>query len=525
MAGEIPQAPSDKAVDEENIYTEIHRMTWKRRTTGLLAGITMGVGFGLLIGAAVAFLPWGLAAMGVAGATVNGAAVAVPVLAEILSTAAIFAGVGGMLGLTIGADVGSSAGAVTAGLTRTEPPGKTQAAAHAPAPGLGEYVNPKVGIACTVLFAGFGALLALNPFTAMALMGVPALSALSGTAATVASASIMGMFGATMGINFPLISAKLSNFYNKLVTGKIFESSEEGASPVLSQSVAPALAQSAPSQDISQQVGLASASSMVFQPQIHVQPVRNLKDSLKDLAREVADNNQAIRHEIQITVHTPQPSVPPGEPAPQAEKPAETAKQEPAEKQTLVQEVKEIVREVTPHEAPREEVAAEKKSAEQKPAETASVEPAPIPQPVHHATLKQEFATLVKDAALNGQHLQAGTPVPVPTLAPEPAVTTVEVPAAPKLKDHLKNLAGDVAVNGYKIHTDHVQPLAAAPASEACDPTCFSPKDIIAEREARADQKRDMAKPFSAPMPAPQAIIAAHESGAETAADPTLGRC
>jgi hypothetical protein len=245
--------PPDNVAPVEDYYDKIHGKTWGRRTSGFIAGATLFGGFGMVGGAIAAFLPYALGAAGIAGA----AAVAAPGALVIASNAALFGGAAAWLGMTIGADVGSNAGSVAAGLEEKEKREKSgqpavaqsQAATTAKPPRL---FNWKVGLVMGLMFAAFGALIALNPITAstVALMGFAAAS----PAASVASASVLGMFGATMGVNFPYLSNKISNYYSRLLKGKTFEKttdSEAAASLPLQPAVqqAPELQAPAAAQD------------------------------------------------------------------------------------------------------------------------------------------------------------------------------------------------------------------------------------------------------------------------------------
>lgn len=208
--------PDETQKTESNaVYDRVHRMTFGRRTAGFMAGATLFGAIGAIGGLVASFLPYALGALGVAGA----AAVALPGLAAIGSTVALFAGASAFLGLLIGADVGASAGSVTAGVMEYKNSDRpSQGASKGAGQKKEKLFSPMAAVSFGAIFAGFGALIALNPLTASAvtMMGFAAGTA----AASVASGTMMGLLGISLGINFPMMSSKLSNFYTELCKGK-----------------------------------------------------------------------------------------------------------------------------------------------------------------------------------------------------------------------------------------------------------------------------------------------------------------
>lgn len=233
---------------EDALYTNIHRITWRRRVAGMLGAATLGIALGAAIGAVAICLPW------VAGLLGSSAAIAAhigpPLLAGangILHAAGVFGAFGGFVGATLGAEVGANSGASTAEiLTDRALDGKAPSEAEILAlsqsqgqkKGLAGLVNPKVMLTSGLMFAAFGAMallaapsILLAPATMaalglgkLAMLGTTALgSAHFSVAALSAGSAIFGMFGATLGINAPRITASLSNFYSRMLTGQLFE--------------------------------------------------------------------------------------------------------------------------------------------------------------------------------------------------------------------------------------------------------------------------------------------------------------
>lgn len=170
--------------------------------------------FGALGGAIVSFLPAVLSAAGVEGV----ASAALPSVSAVLGNAALLGGAAAWLGVGIGADVGANAGAVNAGLDEQRAAGREGAS---PAPSVDrtppKMFNMKAALTFGALFAVFGALVAMSTFTAPAvtLLGFAAGS----KAASLACAAVLGLFGCTMGINFPVVSNKLANGYARMLKG------------------------------------------------------------------------------------------------------------------------------------------------------------------------------------------------------------------------------------------------------------------------------------------------------------------
>lgn len=238
-------------IGEDELYTKIHRTTWKRRVTGMMAACTLGLALGAVIGAVAICLPWALGMMG----AVSAAGSAFPALLGvngIMHAAAVFGVFGGFMGSAIGAEVGANAGASVAEILNDReldgkaPPDRAIAAlAQSPEPkkGVGGYFNFKVALTAGLMFAAFGALAliaapGLMAGSTLSLLGLGALAKLGGTAivagaptfpyaALAAGSAIFGMFGMTIGVDAPRITARLSNFYAKLNTGKLFERSPE----------------------------------------------------------------------------------------------------------------------------------------------------------------------------------------------------------------------------------------------------------------------------------------------------------
>ncbi len=223
------------ALGEDQIYSIVHRTTWKRRVAGMMAACTVGLALGALIGAAAVCLPWLVGVAGLSGA----ASVAFPALVGtggMLHAAGVFGVAGGFLASALGTEVGANAGSVTAGilanrgLESKDGPALEQALTNiGPTKTKGPLFNPKVALVTGLMFAAFGALalwaapgILLGAGT-LQMLGLGGLGALGvGTpAALAAGTAIFGMFGATVGVNPPI--AELSNAYSKLITGEVFQ--------------------------------------------------------------------------------------------------------------------------------------------------------------------------------------------------------------------------------------------------------------------------------------------------------------
>ena len=210
----------------EDYYDTIHRKTWARRTAGILGGATLFGACGAVGGVIASYFPYVLSALKVEGVTA--AASTLPFAPAVLTTAAIFGAAAALVGVVIATDVGANAGSISAGLEEKE---KRENLGNSPSKDIDKngqqavkkprLFNWKTAVVCAGLFALFGAALgfATAPISFMGGLGLVAGS----NAAIAASSAIFGMFGATLGTNFPVISNKLSNFYLSVLNGKIFE--------------------------------------------------------------------------------------------------------------------------------------------------------------------------------------------------------------------------------------------------------------------------------------------------------------
>ncbi len=221
----------------DSYYDSIHRATWTRRTAGFIGGTALGGAIGAPIGAAAAFIPYAFGAAGIAGAAV----VAAPAMGAVITSAAMFAGVAGLMGFAAVGTVGADAGAMAAGLAEKEKlEGKTSTEAQSPAKPE-KLFSWKVAAFTIPIFAAFGAVLALNPITAPAV--VAAFGFAGGTTAAIAaSASVLGAFGAVVGFKMSYLTNKVSNFFCDLITEKCFEkkpglSAQPDITPVQEQHV------------------------------------------------------------------------------------------------------------------------------------------------------------------------------------------------------------------------------------------------------------------------------------------------
>lgn len=235
------QAGSDET------YDRIHRKTWSKRTSGFLGAATLFGGLGLVGGLVASFMPAILDGLGVAGVTGG-----LPSTAAVMGNMALFAGAASWLGLTIGADVGSNAGAATAMIEEQERRDRSRGPSPAPEKSAAPTREPrmfniKTALLMGAVFAAFGAMVAMSPITApvVALAGFKAGTAAAG----IAAATVLGMFGTTMGINFPVISNRLANKYSEILKGDAFENKpEQAAQPQPQPELAAEQAPPAPAQ-------------------------------------------------------------------------------------------------------------------------------------------------------------------------------------------------------------------------------------------------------------------------------------
>jgi hypothetical protein len=236
---------SNQPAETEDYYDKVHRASWAYRTASFIGCAMVGVAFGAVAGAIAAFLPCIMGALGIAGA----AAVAMPGLAAVAGSAALFAGVGGLMGFAAGGVVGASSGAVAAGLAEKEkrehqkdghsvsrqaPPVRPPEIKNA---GIPKLFSWKVALFTVPLVAGFGALLALNPATApgVAMLGFQGATAATATvaaqpasaAAIAASASMFGMLGAAFAFKFSYLTNVATNFSMKMISGKLLSAEPE----------------------------------------------------------------------------------------------------------------------------------------------------------------------------------------------------------------------------------------------------------------------------------------------------------
>ncbi|NBO18671.1 MAG: hypothetical protein EBV03_05465 [Proteobacteria bacterium] len=215
--------------DSEDTYDRIHRKTWSRRTSAFLGAATLFGAVGMVGGAIASVLPAAMEGMGVSGA----AGATLPDVGAVLGNMALFGGAAAWLGVTIGADVGANAGAGAAVIEEQDRRDREKGLAPTPSQqpqkpaAKPRMFNAKTALLMGAVFAAFGAIVAMSPITApvVALMGLKA----GTTAAGIVAGAVLGLFGATMGINFPVISNRLSNKYSEILKGDAFENKPEVA--------------------------------------------------------------------------------------------------------------------------------------------------------------------------------------------------------------------------------------------------------------------------------------------------------
>ncbi len=220
-------------------YDITHRVTWARRTAGMLGAGTLGAVYGAAVGAVAAFLPAIFGQLGVEGAS---AATGFPAISAIASSASLFAGVVSVIGMTLGADVGANAASASTALTAQEARKtgrvvsevqKDQEILEGKKPQLYTW---KAAAILVPLFAAFGALIALNPVTASATaaLGFQGATATAGAshAAIAATSAVFGMFGGFMAFSNSAFTNTLSNFYMKVFNGTAFDKAPEQPMPL-----------------------------------------------------------------------------------------------------------------------------------------------------------------------------------------------------------------------------------------------------------------------------------------------------
>lgn len=211
----------------EDYYDKVHRKTWNRRTAGFLTGVSLFGAMGAIGGVVASFLPYTLNALGVSGA----AAAGLPTLGFIGATTAVFTAATGFVGLVISADVGANSASIAAAMEEKERREKAQGlgsdlpAQTTPAKPV-SLLNWKVSAFMAVAFAAFGALMAFSPATASVAVGA---LGLQGPALVAASSVVLGMFGASLGVNFPYITNKMNNFFSAMLKGEVFDKPKEVA--------------------------------------------------------------------------------------------------------------------------------------------------------------------------------------------------------------------------------------------------------------------------------------------------------
>ena len=236
-------------IEVDDYYDKVHQSTWTRRSAGMMAGATLGAGYGAVIGAVAAYIPSALAmipALGVVAPAITVGAVA--------ASAAVFAGIAGLLALGAVAVVGGEAASVASGLAEKEKREKTgllkenglmdpsanpelklkETSDKWPAP-----IKLRTAMFTVPLFAAFGALLAINPITAPTVIGASGMGSLglaigkaaldagipaASTAAVAAASSIIfGMWGVVFATPQSYYTNKLTNFYTKVLKDKLFD--------------------------------------------------------------------------------------------------------------------------------------------------------------------------------------------------------------------------------------------------------------------------------------------------------------
>ena len=225
-------------IEIEDYYDKVHQSTWARRSAGIMAGATLGVGYGAAIGAIAAYIPSLLQAIGIIAAAVTLPAITVTTVA---TSAAMFAGIAGLLAIAAVATVGGDSASVASGMAEKEKREKTgelkengllhpeaNTSLHLketkekwPAP-----FKWRTALFTVPLFAAFGALIAMNPITAPTVVtgtGLGTLGLVAGNAAaTTASAAIFGMWGAVFATPQSFYTNKMTNFYLKVLKDKLF---------------------------------------------------------------------------------------------------------------------------------------------------------------------------------------------------------------------------------------------------------------------------------------------------------------
>lgn len=242
----------------ENYYDQVHKASWVRRAAGLFAGATLGIALGALVGLAASCIPFLMSAAGIGtalGLTIapGTTALLTPLIA--LKSAAIYAGIGGFMGMGVGTAVGESAGAVAGGLairehqeieaSNTEQPVIAAQPAKDAGPSGNKYFSWKPAAFFATLCGAFGAATAATGsgalLSANTLLFTTALTGvtLTGGAAIIATAAVFAIFGSLFGIKVGRMSNELSNFYTKALTDDLWKKKEPEKTIAAAPSVAP----------------------------------------------------------------------------------------------------------------------------------------------------------------------------------------------------------------------------------------------------------------------------------------------
>lgn len=227
---QTPQQSTDDRIFQGAFETRMRHMMGAM-TLGLISGLAVAGGISLV-------------ALAMGGTVAAGT----------LLTAAVACGCSGMLiGSVMGADVGTSSGSSAASVKEIKKEmqamearlqasitGQPYNAPEEPVAAKPSMINVKTMLFFTPLAMGVGALLAMGPGVGLAASLATAFGLKTASAGVILSTSLLGMMGATFGINFPVLVSKLSGFYGKALSGELFDGRkpEVEDAPAFSQTIA-----------------------------------------------------------------------------------------------------------------------------------------------------------------------------------------------------------------------------------------------------------------------------------------------
>ena len=227
-------------------YEKVHRTTWARRTSGFMAGATLGAAFGVLAGILVSALPFIFALPAIA--------LAAPVTATFGALLAqnipLFAAAAAFIGIAAVGTVGSDSGAIAAGLEEMEKRNKVEKAINGRSADLPSDTQKekekipklfswKVAAITVPLTMALGTLVGFSPQLPHVLQDILGVALDKGGTALAAatSATAFGTYGTAIATKCSYLTNAVSNFYFKIITEQFFSKNPEQEKTVSPQTV------------------------------------------------------------------------------------------------------------------------------------------------------------------------------------------------------------------------------------------------------------------------------------------------